>query len=314
MTQTGLVTAAREKRLPTPLQSFRVSFIHATGEALARASAPLVLLALCLHIGGLVVTGERWRVILTRLGSPISLGRAILVNLAGIFVRNVMPASGVGGDAVRIGLFRAGGASLADAAVALVCGRLAEVPAIVVLVIAALPAIGAAILRFRPAGWTWALALAGVGIFMVFWGPAAAYLGRARERFGVAMPPAGALAAGTAWATVSWLETAVRLMLVSAALGVRLTVPQGAALTVFSIVGGLVPTVGSLGAIEGSLMAGLVLFGVTPATATAITVVERAITYVFSTAAGGAALVAIGGWDLAISARRSGSYRHGSPD
>ena len=54
----------------------------------------------------------------------------------------------------------------------------------------------------------------------------------------------------------------IRLMVVSAALGVRLTIAQGAALTVFSIVGGLVPTVGGLGAIEGSLVTGLLLFGV----------------------------------------------------
>ena len=291
-----------------------MGFIHATGEALARASAPLVLLALCLHIGGLIVTGERWRVILTRLGSPISLGRAVLVNLAGIFVRNVMPASGVGGDAVRIGLFRAGGASLANAAVALVCGRLAEVPAILVLVAAGLPAVGAALIRWRPGGGTGAIVVVAAVGLVVLWRPAAARIARLRERFGVVAPPAVAVAAGTAWATLSWLETAVRLMVVSAALGVRLTVPQGAALTVFSILGGLVPTVGSLGAIEGSLMAGLLLFGVPPSTATAITVVERAITYVFSTAAGGAALMAVGGWDLAISARRSGSYPPGSPD
>jgi undecaprenyl-diphosphatase len=96
----------------------------------------------------------------------------------------------------------------------------------------------------------------------------------------------------------------IRLMVVSAALGVRLTVPQGAALTVFSIVGGLVPTVGSLGAIEGSLVTGLLLFGVPGGTATAITLVERAITYALSTALGAAALAAIGGWDTIRFARR----------
>jgi len=290
------------------------AFLQGIGGALARASVPLVLLALLLHVGGLVVTGERWRTILTRLGSPISLGRAVLVNLAGIFVRNVMPASGVGGDAVRIGLFRAAGAPLASATVTLVCGRLAEVPAIVVLVAAALPALGAAILRSPAAGWAVGAALVAGAAAVVFWRPLGVRIVRLRERFGVAAPPAGALVSATAWATLSWLETVARLMVVCAALGVRLTIPQGAALTVFSIVGGLVPTVGSLGAIEGSLMAALLLFGVPAATATAITVVERAITYVFSTAAGGAALVAIGGWDLVISGRRSGSYPRASPD
>ena len=41
-----------------------------------------------------------------------------------------------------------------------------------------------------------------------------------------------------------------------------------------------------------------VLFGVPAGTATAITIVERSITYAFSTALGGAALAAIGGWNV----------------
>jgi uncharacterized membrane protein YbhN (UPF0104 family) len=290
------------------------AFLHATASALGRARVPLVAIALLLHIAGLVVTGERWRAILTRLGSPISLGRAVLVNLAGIFVRNVMPTSGIGGDAVRIGLFRAAGASLANAAVALVCGRLAELPAIFVLVAVSLPAFGTALLRVRPSAFTMTIATAAIAAAIACWRPAAVQLGRLRQRFEVVPPPRGALAAGTAWATLSWLETAIRLMVVAAALGVRLTPAQGAALTVFSIVGGFVPTIGSLGAIEGSLMAGLLLFGVPATTATAITLVERAITYAFSTAAGGAALVAVGGWDLVSAARRPGSYPPVSPD
>jgi uncharacterized membrane protein YbhN (UPF0104 family) len=278
-------------------------FVHATAAALQRASVPLVGLALLLHVGGLIVTGERWRAILTRLGSPITLARAVLVNLSGVFVRNVMPATGVGGDAVRIGLFRASGAPLREAAAALVCGRVVELPAIALLVVAALPAIGAALVRSRLAAWTLAALAAAALTAVLFREPVLAHARRLRDRFGLAAPPRSAIAAGTAWATLAWLETAIRLMVVAAALGVRLTVPQGAALTVFSIVGGFVPTIGSLGAIEGSLMAGLLLFGVPAATATAITVVERAITYAFSTAAGGAALLAVGGWDVVRAVR-----------
>jgi len=283
--------------------------------SLQRASAPLMCLALLFHIFGLIVTGERWRVILTRLGSPMTLGRAILVNLSGIFVRNIIPACGVGGDAVRIALFRAGGASLPNATVALVCGRLAEIPAIVLLVIAALPAVGAVLSRSRAIGWTIVALFILTVAALIAWKPGALRIDRLREKFGVTPPPIGAMTVGTAWATVSWLETAARLMVVAAALGVRLTLAQGAALTVLSIVGGLVPTVGSLGAIEGSLMAGLLLFSVPAATATAIVLVERSITYVCSTVAGGAALVAVGGWDLVRASRFAnaelprGSYR-----
>jgi uncharacterized membrane protein YbhN (UPF0104 family) len=103
----------------------------------------------------------------------------------------------------------------------------------------------------------------------------------------------------------------LRLIVVSAAAGTSLSIGQGCALAVLTILGGLAPTIGSLGGIEGSLMAGLLLFGVPAPTATAITVIERAITYVFSTAAGAAALIAIGGWDL-VGRRRRRSQSEGA--
>jgi hypothetical protein len=280
------------------------AFIHTTIAALSRASPAFVATAAALHLVGLAMMGERWRVIITSMGARITLTRAILVNLAGVFVRNITPASGVGGDAVRIGLFRSAGVPLATATVTLVCGRIVEAPAIAALVLAGLPAIGAAAARSK-AALVIVLALgAALGIVAAARRPHGTFAGW-RERFGLARLPGHAVAIAAAWATATWLETMVRLMVVSAALGVRLAIAQGAALTVFSIVGGLVPTVGGLGAIEGSLVTGLLLFGVSAGTATAITLVERAITYAFSTAIGAAALAAVGGRDAMRFARRT---------
>ena len=55
------------------------------------------------------------------------------------------------------------------------------------------------------------------------------------------------------------------------------------------------PTIGSVGAIEGSLVAGLMMCGATADTAVAITLVERAISYGLSTALGAVSLTVIGG-------------------
>ena len=74
-----------------------------------------------------------------------------------------------------------------------------------------------------------------------------------------------------------------------------LTVQQAATVTVMSIVGGFVPTVGSIGAIDGSLVAGLMLFGANAQEAVAITLVGRAISYDVSTDAGALALAFLGG-------------------
>ena len=279
------------------------TFIHTTAAALMRASPALVAAAVALHLAGLVMMGERWRVLLSGAGARVALTRATLVNLAGIFVRNVTPTSGVGGDAVRIGLFRSAGVPVGDATVALLVGRLLEAPAIAALVLVGLPAIGAAAARSR-AALAIVLAIAGAVVIVALARRPTGSLAAWRARLGVRPPPARIVAIAAVWATLAWLETIVRLMVVSLALGVQLTLAQGAALTVFAIVGGLVPTVGSLGAIEGSLMTGLLLFGVPSATATAITIVERAITYALSTALGGMALAALGGWDTVRFLRR----------
>jgi uncharacterized membrane protein YbhN (UPF0104 family) len=280
-------------------------FLERVTGTIAEARIELVLLALVLHVAGLIVTGERWRLLLAASGTPVSLARAALVNLAGIFVRNVTPASGLGGDAVRIALFKAAGASLRDATVIFLWVRLVEIPAIVGMVLLAMPLAGPLTYSAR----SLALMTGGLGAVVL----AAYALRRGRAGRWIVTHTAQAarvhipgLVIGRAclWAAASWVETVLRLMVVSAAVGVRLSVAQGCALAVLTILGGLAPTIGSLGGIEGSLMGGLLLFGVPAPTATAITIIERAITYFFSTAAGAAALVAIGGWDLVGRRRR----------
>jgi uncharacterized membrane protein YbhN (UPF0104 family) len=194
-------------------------FLDRVTGTIAQARPELVLLALVLHIVGLIVAGERWRLLLVSTGAPVSLTRAALVNLAGIFVRNVTPASGLGGDAVRIGLFKAAGASLRNATVIFLVVRLVEVPAIVGMVLLAIPLIGPLSHSTR-----WLVMLAG--------------------GLGTAVVAVYALRGGRA---SRWIGT-------HEAQAARVRIPRS--------------------------------------------VIERAITYLFSTAAGAAALVAIGGWDL----------------
>src|SRR5439155_1489364 len=155
------------------------------------------VLALALNGIGLVITGERWRGVVAALGSPLRLSRTTLINLAGIFVRNATPTTGLGGDASRIALLRAEGVPLARA-------------------------------------------------------------------------------------TASFAY-------------VRLSIQQSATITIMGIAGGFVPTVGSVGAIDGSMVAGLMLFGATVEAAVAITIVGRVISYGVSTAAGAVALALLGG-------------------
>ncbi|HEV2986311.1 MAG TPA: hypothetical protein VGX46_18065, partial [Vicinamibacterales bacterium] len=75
-------------------------------------------------------------------------------------------------------------------------------------------------------------------------------------------------------------------------------------LSILAMLGGLVPGVAGLGPVEGGLVAGLMAFGVDLPTAAAVTTLERAISYGFSTSAGAVVIAVLGGRSLWSVARR----------
>ena len=287
-----------------------LTLLRGVGDALAHARLDLVAVALALHLTGLVITGERWRLVIAALGHRLSLTRTILINLAGIFVRNATPTTGLGGDASRILLLRSEGVPLDRGAAAFAYVRLAEIPSIVLLVVSATPALTALARRSTTA---LAIASALVAIAVVI-----AWLlrGRLRSQIDSLLEQTRhlrigrrAVAGAVLYATLAQAETVARQMVVAAACGMPLTVQQSATVAAMSIVGGFVPTVGSVGAIDGSIVAGLMLFGADARTAVAITVIERLISFGVSTALGAAALAYLGGRGIlraagALDARR----------
>jgi len=285
-----------------------VSFVRAVGAALAHARLSFVAVAVALHLSGLLVTGERWRIVVVALGGRLTLLRSTLINLAGIFVRNATPTTGLGGDASRIALLRAEGVGLAQAAASFVYVRLAELPAMAAVVLLALPAIGAAVARSaRGVGIAIALVLGSIAAARVARHRLRAQVAALREKSARVRIGAAAAGGAVAYAALAQMETIVRQIAVAAAFGMPLTIAQSATVTALSIAGGLVPTVGSLGAIEGSMVAALMMCGATADTAVAITLVERAISYGLSTALGAASLAVLGGRAILRIADRNGN-------
>ena len=290
------------------------SFLRGLVAALADARLPLVGLAVVLHAVGLAITGERWRVVIAALGGRVTLVRAILINLAGIFVRNATPTTGLGGDASRVALIRAEGVGLPQAAASFAYVRLAEIPPLAVVVAASTPFALTLASRSRTMALVALLVVALCGVCV--WVARRALRARGVELLGrtrhvrIGWSP---LAAAIGYATLAQVETIARQIVVAAAFGLPLSIAQSAAVTVMGIAGGFVPTVGSIGAIDGSLVAGLMLCGATAETALAITVVERAISYGLSTAAGAAALGILGGRGVlnAVNARRTNTAAAG---
>jgi glycosyltransferase 2 family protein len=283
-------------------------------DALAHARLSLVAAALALHLAGLLITGERWRVVLAALGARVSLWRATLINLAGIFVRNTTPTTGLGGDACRIALLNAEGVGLPHATASFAYVRLAEVPALATITALSTPVAVSLASRSRPLAA--AAAVVAIAAATVGWRKRTAIRHRVSDvwrRSASVRIGWKSIALAIVFATLAQVETIARQIVIAAAFALPLTVQQAAAVTVMGIAGGLVPTVGSVGAIDGSLVAGLMICGATAGQAVAITVVERAISYALTTAIGGGALAYLGGRRLlrAINERRTNTATAG---
>lgn len=249
-----------------------------------------------LHLAGLLVTGQRWRIVTGALGCRLTLLRSTLINLAGIFVRNATPTTGLGGDASRIALLRLEGLAFPQATASFLYVRIAELPAMFLVFALAFPTLGAAL-----HGSAARVSMASVAIIALL---AIGWAARDRMRSRIAALrvqaervriPWPTFAAAVGYATAAQAETLLRQIVVAAAFGLPLSLTQSATVTALSIAGGLVPTVGSVGAVEGSMVAGLMLCGATADAAVAITLVERVISYGLSTLLGAGALAALGG-------------------
>ena len=268
-------------------------------DLLHRARPVYVALAFVIYAISVPLVALRWRTVLgglRREAPRVALRPLVLASLASSFVNNVTPAP-VSGEACRVvALTRLKLASLPQAVASIVFDRISEIPAVAVLALIAFVALG----RIAP---TWLLlAAAGTAGLVLFARGAARRIWSAiTSRWAavdlVAVKPS-ALAAASCLSGAIWILDVARLRAASAAFHAPIGAAQAAALSAITIVGGLVPTIGGLGAIEGGLVAGLIAFGASPSQAIAVTAVERAISYGVATLAGFGALSVLGGREL----------------
>jgi uncharacterized protein (TIRG00374 family) len=108
----------------------------------------------------------RWRMILTRMKSPVTFGESWRLVLIGLFFNQVLP-SGIGGDAVRVWLLTRGGARLRTAFLSVAADRIFALGAVILCMAAFLP-----LLLDGPAKWpvislTVAVALGTASLFVL---------------------------------------------------------------------------------------------------------------------------------------------------
>jgi uncharacterized membrane protein YbhN (UPF0104 family) len=265
-------------------------------DRLATARPAYAVLAFLLYVISLFIAGARWRGFLRALGGDVSVMRATLATLGGIAAGNLTPAPG--GEACRIALVRLGGrATWPQATIAAIWDRLSELPPILVLTAMALVAVRSLASGWRPAGVAIGLVavLVVAGLALRRAARAGAQVGGWRERLQMNRVSAGRFAAGTGYSSLLWLQDFLRLTCATLAFGVVLAPTQIATLSILAMLGGIVPAFAGLGPVEGGLVAGLMAFGVDLPTAAAVTALERAISYGFSTSAGGVVIALLGG-------------------
>ena len=265
-------------------------------ERLSTARPGYAAAALGLYVVSLFIAGARWRGFLRALGGEASVLRATLATLGGIAAGNLTPAPG--GELCRIALVRLGGrATWQQATVAAVWDRLTEVPPILALsVMAAVAVRSLAAGRQTPAIVTAVavvLALAALAIWRLRRSGFA--LAVWRERLAIDRVGLPLFAAGVGYSSMLWLQDVLRLMCATLAFGIVLSPTKIATLSIVAMLGGLLPSLAGLGPVEGGLVAGLMAFGIDLPTAAAVTALERAISYGFSTATGAMVIALVGG-------------------
>ena len=267
-------------------------------QRLSTARPGYAVAALTLYVVSLFIVGARWRGFLRALGGEVGILRATLATLGGIAAGNLTPSSRVGGEACRIGLVRLSGrATWQQATIAAVWDRLSELPPIIVLGAMALVAV-----RHLASGWGTVSIVIGLAAVLSAGGFAISRLRRAgfalagwRERLALDRVTGRVFAEGVGYSALLWLQDVLRLTCATLAFGVALSPTKIATLSMLAMLGGLVPAVAGLGPVEGSLVAGLMAFGVDLPTAAAVTALERVISYGFSTSAGAVVIALLGG-------------------
>ena len=268
-------------------------------QRLTTARPSYVVAAVVLYVASLWIVGTRWRSFIRMTGGEVGQWRATSAALGGVAASNLTPSSRLAGEACRIAIGRMGGTmTWRQATVATVWDRLSEVPPIVVLAVMAAFAAGnlvaprsMALVASLAAVIAGAVALRAIQKSNGQWGTW-------RDKLALDSVSVRALGVGIGCSSLLWLQDFLRLTCASLAFGVVLSPAQTATLSILAMVGGLAPTMGGLGVVEGGLVSGLMAFGVDLPTATAVTALERAISYGLSTSAGLTVIALLGGRSL----------------
>jgi uncharacterized membrane protein YbhN (UPF0104 family) len=282
---------------------FMWELLRSAGQQLTTITPQYAVAALLVYVLSVVVAGARWREIVIGLGHPIRLRDTCAANLGSIFVNNITPGR-IGGEVFRLAVLnRSAGIPLPRAGASLAYDRLTDVVPLVLMVVLALPTLR------RVAGpgtgrlllWgTLAVVLIVIAVWLAKRG---SRLRASLARLLELRVPAAVLGRAALYSLLLWSLDLVRLWLVAKAVRVSLSPLDVIPLSIITVLGGML-SIGGLGAVEGGLVGALMLYGVSADRALAVSLLERSISYLLATAAGGVVVLALGGRSFLASLKK----------
>ncbi|WP_010480103.1 lysylphosphatidylglycerol synthase transmembrane domain-containing protein [Thermococcus zilligii] len=270
---------------------------------LGQVSLPYLLLAIFVYYLSVLIYALRWKLVLRGMGKDVPFLELVKSLLASIFMNNVTPMSRSGGEVLRIAWISMRGKVPAGlSAMSIVYERILEAVPVFILFL-----VGMFCFSSMP-GFLFVLGLLGIALVWIRWEDfvrvslrlfkasvseeeLAQILSLKRRR--------GLTLAGILLSSVIWILDVVRLKLITLALGLHIGVLALVIISIASLLLGLVAlTPGGVGIIEGGLVGTLVHFGLPPAMAVSVTLLERLVSYVLSTVVGFVVLVTSGGMEI----------------
>jgi uncharacterized protein (TIRG00374 family) len=292
------------------------TFLSDLSEVLAQTDLLLFGLAIAVYLFSVVLASLSWNAILKIFANPVSVIHLIPVWMASIFVNNVTPMSKAGGEVIRVyGLSKKFGLSYTVAVLSVALNKLTEAaPVGLMAIIGAFVLVQHRVISWRQFAFISLIVclIAGIITWIIcqklhrsnLWSKLLRYFRHKEQQISgnkftsekIIWSNKTAFIESLLFASAFWTMGLMRLKVLAYALDIELSFSVAAAATVWYIAVGLLAfTPGGIGIVESGLAAGLVLLGLPPSQAFALIVLDRAISYLFSTVIGAVCLFVLGG-------------------
>jgi len=268
------------------------------------ASLRYLLLAVGTYYLSVLIYSLRWKLVLKGMGRNISYWELVKAVLASIFMNNITPLSRSGGEALRVvWISKKANVPAGLSTVSIIYERLLEAVPVLILML-----LGLAYFSSETIDVLVILGVIVVSLIWIKWETFVSFslrifktnltydeLSKIRE-----LKKQHSLnLLGILLSSAVWILDVLRLKLIALTLGLRVSFVLLIVISIANLLFGMIAvTPGGVGIIEGGLVGTMTFFGIPTLLAVSMTLLERFVSYVLSTAVGFIVLVGSGGSEI----------------